>query len=94
MCKISGGNSGRSQNRIDLSFLLFCMAILRVSCVISTSGVTPTYLSNLAVLLQDIITHRLPMEDVEKGLKLVNSGRESIKVILTPPEHTQEIVHT
>jgi threonine dehydrogenase-like Zn-dependent dehydrogenase len=38
--------------------------------------------------LEDIITHRLPMEEVEKGLKLVNSGKESIKVILMPPELT------
>ena len=39
-------------------------------------------------MLQDIITHRLPMEDVEKGLKLVNTSKESIKVVLLPSQDT------
>ena len=36
--------------------------------------------------LQDIITHRLPLAEVEKGLKLVNSSKESIKVVLLPSQ--------
>ena len=39
--------------------------------------------------LQDIITHRLPLKDVEKGLKLVNSSKESIKVVLLPSQDVE-----
>ena len=36
--------------------------------------------------LQDIITQRLPLKDIEQGLKLVNSSKESIKVVLLPSQ--------
>jgi threonine dehydrogenase-like Zn-dependent dehydrogenase len=39
--------------------------------------------------LEDIITHRLPLKDVEKGLKLVNSSKESIKVVLLPSQDVE-----
>jgi threonine dehydrogenase-like Zn-dependent dehydrogenase len=39
--------------------------------------------------LEDIITHRLPLKDVKKGLKLVNSSKESIKVVLLPSQDVE-----
>jgi L-iditol 2-dehydrogenase len=32
----------------------------------------------------DMITHRLPIEDVALGFKLVAAGKESIKVVIIP----------
>jgi L-iditol 2-dehydrogenase len=37
-----------------------------------------------AVTVQDLITHRLPLEDIVEGFRLVSDGRESIKVIIKP----------
>jgi L-iditol 2-dehydrogenase len=36
--------------------------------------------------VDDLITHRLPLRDIEKGFRLVIEGRESIKVIIRPRE--------
>jgi L-iditol 2-dehydrogenase len=36
--------------------------------------------------VDDMITHRLPLEDIEKGFRLVIEGQESIKVIIRPHE--------
>lgn len=36
--------------------------------------------------VNDMITHRLPLEDIEKGFRLVIEGQESIKVIIRPHE--------
>jgi L-iditol 2-dehydrogenase len=36
------------------------------------------------VVVDDMITHRLPLEDIGKGFQLVMEGRESIKVIIKP----------
>ena len=36
--------------------------------------------------VDDMITHRLPLKDIEKGFRLVIEGQESIKVIIRPHE--------
>jgi L-iditol 2-dehydrogenase len=36
--------------------------------------------------VKDMITHRLPLKDIEKGFRLVIEGQESIKVIIRPNE--------
>ncbi len=41
-------------------------------------------LASKRILIDDLITHRLPLEDTAKGFKLVIEGRESIKVIILP----------
>ena len=42
------------------------------------------------IVVDDLITHRLPLTDIMKGFKLVSDGRESIKVIIKPNEHTKK----
>jgi len=37
-----------------------------------------------AVTVDDLITHKLPLNDIVKGFQLVTDGRESIKVIIKP----------
>ena len=37
-----------------------------------------------AIMVDDLITHKLPLSDIVKGYRLVVEGRESIKVIITP----------
>lgn len=37
-----------------------------------------------AVTVDDLITHRLPLDDIVEGFRLVSDGRESIKVIIKP----------
>lgn len=36
--------------------------------------------------LEDKITHRFPLKDIEKGFQMVMDGRESLKVIIRPNE--------
>ena len=36
------------------------------------------------VLVDDLITHRLPLEEIEQGFELVLEGSESLKVIIKP----------
>ena len=36
------------------------------------------------VKVDDLITHKLPLDDILKGYRLVVEGRESVKVIITP----------
>ncbi len=36
------------------------------------------------IVVDDLITHRLPLDDIAYGFKLVTDGRESIKVIIKP----------
>ena len=36
------------------------------------------------IVVDDLITHRLPLADIAYGFKLVSDGRESIKVIIKP----------
>jgi L-iditol 2-dehydrogenase len=36
------------------------------------------------VTVEDLITHRLPLDDIVEGFRLVSDGRESIKVIIKP----------
>jgi Threonine dehydrogenase and related Zn-dependent dehydrogenases len=38
------------------------------------------------IVVDDLITHRLPLTDIAYGFKLVSDGRESIKVIIKPNE--------
>jgi L-iditol 2-dehydrogenase len=40
------------------------------------------------VEVDDLITHRLPLNEIQKGFRLVIEGRESIKVIIRPQEGT------
>jgi len=37
-----------------------------------------------SIVVDDMITHRLPLKDIAKGFQLVMDGRESIKVIVKP----------
>ena len=37
-----------------------------------------------SILVDDLITHRLPLKDIAKGFQLVLDGRESVKVIIKP----------
>jgi L-iditol 2-dehydrogenase len=37
-----------------------------------------------SIIVDDMITHRLPLKDIAKGFQLVLEGRESIKVIVKP----------
>jgi L-iditol 2-dehydrogenase len=39
------------------------------------------------ILVDDLITHKLPLSDIIKGYRLIVEGRESIKVIITPDEN-------
>ena len=41
-------------------------------------------LSSRAITIEDMITHRLPLEETARGFKLVLDGKESIKVIINP----------
>lgn len=36
------------------------------------------------IVVDDLITHRLPLSDIVRGFQLVTDGRESIKVIIKP----------
>jgi L-iditol 2-dehydrogenase len=36
------------------------------------------------IIVDDLITHRLPLKDIVKGFQLVTDGRKSIKVIIKP----------
>ncbi len=36
------------------------------------------------IIVDDLITHRLPLDEIVKGFQLVSDGRESIKVIIKP----------
>lgn len=38
------------------------------------------------IVVDDLITHRLPLTDIAQGFQLVADGRESIKVIIKPNE--------
>ena len=38
------------------------------------------------IVVDDLITHRLPLTDIVKGFQLVTAGRKSIKVIIKPNE--------
>ena len=38
------------------------------------------------IVVDDLITHRLPLTDIIKGFQLVTDGRKSIKVIIKPNE--------
>ncbi len=39
------------------------------------------------ILVDDLITHRLPLRDTGKGFKMVLDGKESIKIIIKPHEN-------
>jgi L-iditol 2-dehydrogenase len=41
-------------------------------------------LDSSSLIVDDLITHRLPLEETAKGFQLVLEGRESIKVIIKP----------
>jgi len=36
------------------------------------------------VTVDDLITHRLPLDEIVEGFRLVSDGRESVKVIIKP----------
>jgi threonine dehydrogenase-like Zn-dependent dehydrogenase len=36
------------------------------------------------IVVDDMITHRIPLKDIAKGFQLVLEGLESIKVIIKP----------
>ena len=37
-----------------------------------------------SIIVDDMVTHRLPLKDIAKGFQLVIDGSESIKVIIKP----------
>jgi L-iditol 2-dehydrogenase len=41
------------------------------------------------IVVDDLITHRLPLTDIAAGFQLVSDGRESIKVIIKPNEYKE-----
>ena len=43
-------------------------------------------IKNKNINVEDLITHRLPLKDTDKGFKMVLNGTESIKVIIKPHE--------
>lgn len=43
-------------------------------------------LDEKTIQVDDMITHKLPLEDIVKGYQLVTEGREAIKVIIKPNE--------
>jgi L-iditol 2-dehydrogenase len=43
-------------------------------------------LDDKTIEVESLITHRLPLEDIARGFRLVIEGRESIKVIVKPQE--------
>ncbi len=43
-------------------------------------------LETRTIEVEDLITHRLPLSEIERGFQLVLDGRESIKVIIRPQE--------
>jgi L-iditol 2-dehydrogenase len=44
-------------------------------------------MSTGTIMVDDLITHKLPLSDIVKGYQLVVEGRESIKVIIAPDEN-------
>ena len=38
----------------------------------------------IIIIIQDIITHKFKMDEVEKGLNMVSNSKESIKIVLLP----------
>jgi L-iditol 2-dehydrogenase len=38
--------------------------------------------------VKDMITHRLPLEEIQQGFKIVTDGKESLKVVLEPQRKT------
>ena len=48
-----------------------------------------TLLSAGNIIVDDLITHRLPLTEVAKGFHLVAGGQEAIKVIIKPHEKNQ-----
>lgn len=45
------------------------------------------------IIVDDLITHRLPLNEIELGFRLVADGRESIKVIIKPHDQARFIKH-
>ena len=44
-------------------------------------------IKNRDIVVDDLITHKLPLKDTTKGFKLVMDGNESLKVIIKPHEN-------
>ena len=44
-------------------------------------------ISNQDIIVDDLITHRLPLKETDKGFKLVLDGTSSLKVIIKPQEN-------
>ncbi len=43
-------------------------------------------ITNRDIIVDDLITHRLPLKDTDKGFKMVLDGNEALKVIIKPHE--------
>ena len=65
-----------------LNVVLLVINSLHLSIYIMS--VSFPHLLPLCSLSQDIVTHKLKMEEVVKGIELVNNSRESVKVVLLP----------
>ncbi|MEJ2617779.1 MAG: zinc-binding dehydrogenase [Ignavibacteriaceae bacterium] len=44
-------------------------------------------IKNRDIVVDDLITHRLPLKDTAKGFKMVMDGNESLKIIIKPHEN-------
>ncbi|MBN2212676.1 MAG: zinc-dependent dehydrogenase [Bacteroidales bacterium] len=43
-------------------------------------------ITNRDIMVDDLITHRLPLKDTDKGFKMLLDGSESLKIIIKPHE--------
>ena len=43
-------------------------------------------ITNRDIIVDDLITHRLPLKDTDKGFKMLLDGSESLKIIIKPHE--------
>jgi len=50
-------------------------------------------LQKKTIIVDDLITHKLPLDDIVKGYQLVIEGKESIKVIITPAKSAVSRTH-
>ena len=42
------------------------------------------FISKGEIIVDDMITHHLPLKDIREGFRLVTAGKDSIKVIIHP----------
>ena len=48
-------------------------------------------IKNGKINIKDMITHKLPLEEIQEGFKLVSNAKESLKVVLKPNQKTKTV---